>query len=109
MSKRKTRKQLEKVAVITESPDDCPRTWDAVQYIMEPLEKRYDVARISVLDTDPKNGKAATKTEIRNARDRVFEAIEGFKYVVIVGNTPLQLVTGKAGIDVAQRRSTIPG
>jgi DNA polymerase I-like protein with 3'-5' exonuclease and polymerase domains len=98
MSKRKTRKQLEKVAVITESPDDCPRTWDAVRYIMEPLEKRYDVARISVLDTDPKNGKAATKTEIRNARDRVFEAIEGFKYVVIVGNTPLQLVTGKAGI-----------
>jgi DNA polymerase I-like protein with 3'-5' exonuclease and polymerase domains len=96
--KRRTRKQLEKVAVITESPDDCLRTRDAIQYIMEPLEERYDVARISVLDTDPKNGKAATKTEIRNARDRVFEAIEGFKYVVIVGNTPLQLITGKAGI-----------
>jgi len=102
--KRRTRQQLEKVAVITESPDDCRRTWDAVEYIMEPLEERYDVTRISVLDTDPKNGKAATKTEIKNARDDVIGAIAGFKYVVIVGNTPLQVITGKAGISKLRGR-----
>ena len=69
MSKLRTRKELEKVAIITESPDDCRRTWDAVEYIMEPLGERYEVARFSILDTDPKNGKAATKTEIKHNKD----------------------------------------
>jgi DNA polymerase I-like protein with 3'-5' exonuclease and polymerase domains len=92
------KRKSERIAVITESPEGCGRTEDAIDYIISPLRKKYEVWHISVLESDPKNGKAATKTEIRNARDRVFEAIEGFKYVVIVGNTPLQLVTGKAGI-----------
>lgn len=95
---RRKKKDLEKVAVITESPDDCKRTWDAVEHIMEPLEEKYRVARFSILDTDPKNGKAATKTEIKHARDAIWKKIAGFKYVVLVGNTPLQAITGKAGI-----------
>jgi len=96
--KRRTRKQLEKIAIVTESPDDCVRTFDAIEHIMEPLERKYDVTRMSVLDGDPKNGKAATKTEIKHARDDVLASLAGYKYVVIVGNTPLQVVTGKAGI-----------
>lgn len=95
MLKRKSKAQI---AVITESPEGCGRTEDAIDYIIGPLEEKYEVEHISVLDGDPKNGKAATKTEIKHARDRVLEAIQGFKYVVIVGNTPLQLITGKAGI-----------
>lgn len=104
MSKHKTRKQLERIAVITESPEGCGRTEDAIDYIIGPLEDKYEVEHISVLDGDPKNGKAATKTEIKSARDHVLEAIEGFKYVVIVGNTPLQLITGKAGISKLRGR-----
>lgn len=92
------RKSKARIAVITESPEGCGRTEDAIDYIIGPLEEKYEVEHISVLDGDPKNGKAATKTEIKHARDRVLEAIQGFKYVVIVGNTPLQLITGKAGI-----------
>lgn len=87
-----------KIAVVTESPDDCPRTWDTISYIMEPLEEHYDVSRISVLDGDPKNGKSATKTEIKNAAEQVQEAVSSHTFVVVVGNTPLQLFTGKAGI-----------
>lgn len=87
-----------KIAVVTESPDDCPRTWDTVEYILEPLRDKYRVAHFSVLPSDPKNGKAATKTEIKNNRNRVWKSIAGFKYVVLVGNTPLQSITGKAGI-----------
>lgn len=98
MSKHKTRKQLEEIAIVTESPDDCQRTWDAIEYVMEPLEKKYNVKRVSVLDTDPKNGKAATKTEIKHARDDVWDEVKGCKYVVLIGNTPLQVITGKAGI-----------
>lgn len=96
--KRRTRKHIEKVAIVTESPDDCVRTFDAVEHIIEPLEDKYEVARFSILDTDPKNGKAATKTEIKHNRDRIWKSIAGFKYVILVGNTPLQAITGKAGI-----------
>ena len=98
MSRLKTRKELEKIAIVTESPDDCRRTHDAVDYIMEPLEEQYRVARFSILDTDPKNGKAATKTEIKHNRDKIWKSIAGCKYVILVGNTPLQAITGKAGI-----------
>ena len=93
-----------KIAVLTESPEECGRTEDAIDYIIGPLEDKYEVGHISVLDGDPKNGKAATKTEIKNARDRVLEDLEGFKYVVIVGNTPLRLITGKAGISKLRGR-----
>lgn len=86
-----------KVAVLTESPDDCQRTWSAIEHIMEPLGEDYKVTRLSVLGTDPKNGKAATKTEIRNA-DEVKGRASKFKYVILVGNAPLQLITGAAGI-----------
>jgi DNA polymerase-1 len=65
---------------------------------MEPLEERYKVSRISVLPGAPKNGKSATKTEIKQAKDELQESLSGFKYVVAVGNTPLQALTGKAGI-----------
>jgi DNA polymerase I-like protein with 3'-5' exonuclease and polymerase domains len=98
MSKHKPKSELKKVAVVTESPDDCRRTWDAVEYIMEPLEGRYDVTRLSVLDDDPKNGKQATKTEIKNARNTLMSRLSGFQLVILVGNTPLQTVTGSAGI-----------
>ena len=104
MSKHKTRKQLEKVAVITESPEGCGRTEDALDYIIGPLEERYRVAHFSLLDTDPKNGKAATKTEIKHNRDALWKRIAGFKYVVLVGNTPLQAITGKAGISKMRGR-----
>ena len=87
-----------RIAVVTESPDDCTRTGDAVKYIMEPLEEKYRVSRVSVLPTDPNNGKAATKTEIRGNTARVFDQLAGYDYVILVGNTPLQVVTGKAGI-----------
>lgn len=87
-----------KVAVITESPDDFARTRDALEYIIEPMDEHYDVKRVFVLPGDPKNGKAATKTELKLNRDRVLEEIEDYPFVVIVGNTPLQLMTGKAGI-----------
>lgn len=104
MSKLKTRKQLERVAIITESPDDCRRTWDAINYIMEPLEESYKVARFSLLDGDPRNGKAATKTEIKTHKDNLWKKIAGFKYVILVGNTPLQAITGKAGISKVRGR-----
>lgn len=87
-----------KIAILTESPDDCKRTWDTITYIMEPLEKDFEVKRLSVLDGEPKNGKAATKTEINHSRLGVIAQLQGFDYVVLVGNTPLQVVTGKAGI-----------
>lgn len=87
-----------KVAVITESPDDFPRTQDALEYILEPMDEYYRVKRVYVLPSDPKNGKSASKTELKANRDRVLEEIEGYPFVVIVGNTPLQLMTGKAGI-----------
>lgn len=98
MSKHRARKQLEKVAVVTESPDDCRRTWDTVNYLIEPLEKLYNVSHISLLEGDPRNGKAATKTEIKHSLDNLWEELEGFRYVVLVGNSPLKAVTGKAGI-----------
>lgn len=87
-----------KIAVVTESPDDSPRTEAAVEWIMEPLEDEgLDVHRISVLEGDPRNGKQATKTELRGAVD-IMERLCRFKYVILVGNTPLKAVTGKAGI-----------
>ncbi len=85
------------IAVLTESPDDCPKSWPAVEYIMEDLERDLDLARLSVLDAEPRNGKSATKTELKNAGD-VVGRLSGFKYVILVGNTPLQAVTGSAGI-----------
>ena len=90
--------QNKKLLILTESPEECGRTEDAIDYIIGPLEDDYDVTHIAVLEGDPKNGKAATKTEIKTARDDVMGEFEGFEYVVLVGNTPLQLVTGKAGI-----------
>lgn len=96
--KLKKRKQLEKIAIVTESPDDCRRTRDAIEHIMEPLDDKYRVARFSILPGDPKNGKAATKTEIKHNQDAIWKKIAGFKYVILVGNTPLQTITGKAGI-----------
>lgn len=86
-----------KVLVLTESPDDCPRTWPAVELIMEVLEKEFNVTRKSVLPGEPRNGKSATKTELRNAGD-VAQMASAFSYVLVVGNTPLQAITGSAGI-----------
>lgn len=86
------------IAVLTESPDDCRRTWDAIEHIAEPLENKYKVERLSVLNGDPKNGKAATKTEIRSAGDDLKIICQTFDFVIVVGNTPLQYLTGKAGI-----------
>ena len=94
----KPKKAQTKVLVITESPDDCPRTWDAMEWIIDPLRDKYQVTHLSVLPGEPKNGKQATKTEIKYAHDRLFAALVGFKYVVLIGNTPLQVITGKAGI-----------
>lgn len=98
MLKHKTKKQLQKIAIVTESPDDCQRTWDALEHIIEPLERKYKVQRLSVLPTDPKNGKQATKTEIKSNVDRLHSNLDGYKFVILIGNTPLQTITGKAGI-----------
>ena len=90
------------VVVLTESPDDCQRTWPTIKHIIEPLEDLgAQVYRKSVLKTDPKNGKHATKTELKSATDVITE-LESYKYVVLVGNTPLQLITGSAGISKAR-------
>lgn len=87
-----------KIAIITESPDDCRRTYPAVEWIIEPLEEKYDAVHVSILDGYPKNGKAATKAQLRDAKPAVVDAIAGFDYVVLVGNPALQLITGSAGI-----------
>lgn len=92
-----------KVAVLTESPDDSHKTLAAVEYIMEDLEQDCDVTRLSVLDREPKNGKQATKTELK-AVVGLKEKLAKFKYVVLVGNTPLQAVTGTAGISKRRGR-----
>lgn len=95
---------MSEVVVLTESPDDCRRTWPAVEHIVKPLEDAgYTVHRMSVLEGDPRNGKQATKTELREAHDLV-ERLRRHKYVVLVGNTPLQAVTGKAGISKLRGR-----
>lgn len=86
------------VVVLTESPDDCPRTWPAIKHIVEPLEDQgFSVKRMSVLGGDPKNGKSATKTELK-AAEGVLTELSWHDFVILVGNTPLQLVTGSAGI-----------
>lgn len=82
------------VAVVTESPDDNHRTWPAVSHIMEPLAKDYRVRRLSILPGAPKNGKQATKTELKATSLSLSE----YRVVVLVGNSPLRYVTGSAGI-----------
>lgn len=88
------------IAIVTECPSNSYRSEDAVEYITQPLSDThlYRVSHFSVLPGEPRNGKAATKTEVRDNRDRLYSLIDGFKYVILVGNTPLQAVTGKAGI-----------
>lgn len=87
------------IAVVTECPRDNWRTEDAIEYIIQPLkEKGYRVKHFSVLDGDPKNNKAATKTEIRDGGERLESSLSGYRYVVAIGNPPLQALTGKAGI-----------
>lgn len=103
MLKPKKRVLVEKkapttIVVVTECPDDSHRTEDTLDYIIEPLNERFVIKHVSVLSGEPKNGKSATKTEIKAGHDRVFNAIAGHRYVVLVGNTPLQTITGKAGI-----------
>lgn len=94
---------LPKIAIVTESPDDCIRTWDTVEMVMEVLEKEYELDRVSILDAAPKNGKAATKTEMRQSEHKRKALLE-YKYLIVVGNTPLQIVTGKSGISKVRGR-----
>lgn len=90
--------KINNVAILTESPDDCPRTWPAIDYIANDLEEDgYKVTRLSVLPGEPRNGKQATKTELKEAAGVADKAKE-FDLVILVGNTPLQLITGSAGI-----------
>lgn len=86
-----------KIAIITECPVGFDRTEDAEDYIIDEINQKYPVKTFSILDGDPKNGKAATKTEIRNAQ-HISDIVKKYRYVVLVGNAPLQLITGKAGI-----------
>lgn len=90
--------KIKKIAVLTESPDDCPKTWPAVENIMEVLEADYKVVRLSVLDSEPKNGKQATKTELKSVTQEAIDHWLTFDFIIAVGNTPLQALTGKAGI-----------
>jgi len=99
----------DRVAVVTESPDDCPRTFDAIEHICEPLEAEYNLTRLSVLLSNPKNGKGATKTEIKNSSLTLTELMK-YKTVLLVGNAPLELVTGSGGISKKRGRPfTIDG
>lgn len=91
------------VVVLTESPAKSHRTEDAIDFILGPLEEAFDVDHLSVLPGEPKNGKAATKTELKNAQE-VLAQLSAYRFVVLVGNTPLQLVTGKAGISSRRGR-----
>jgi DNA polymerase-1 len=86
-----------RVALLTESPRSKLRTRDTVEYIINPLSQDYEVVCLSVLENDPRNGKAATKTELKSAQ-HVLGELKRFEFVILVGNTPLQLVTGQAGI-----------
>lgn len=88
-----------RIAILTESPDDCPRTWPSIEYLMEPIEQEYEMDRLHILPGEPRNGKSATKTELKGA-----PAIDWglYDFVMLVGNTPLQYVTGKAGIKQAR-------
>lgn len=98
IKKKKKNKDHPKIIVVTESPDDCPRTWPAIEHIATPLRDHFPkLKRMSVLPSDPKNGKAATKTELKHAVP-LLESLSKADYVVLVGNAPLQVVTGKAGI-----------
>lgn len=101
MSKRKAR-----IAIITESPVGFNRTHDAEDWIIDPVSEVEAVRCFSVLEGEPKNNKAATKTEIRNAA-HVADLVKSYKYVVLVGNAPLQLITGKAGISKMRGRPFI--
>lgn len=93
-----------KIAVLTESPDDCPRTWPAIRHIVSELEEEgFKVTLLSVLNGEPRNGKAAGKAELRDAESVMVE-VRQFDYVVLVGNAPLQLVTGSAGISKSRGR-----
>ncbi len=94
----------QRIGVLIECPEDHHRSEDAIDWIIAPLEEKYDVTVVSVLDGSPKNGKAATKTEIKSSVDRVEKALSAFEYVVLVGNTPLQAITGKAGISKLRGR-----
>ena len=84
--------------MLTESPANCSRTTDTLTYLVKPLSEHYEVSHFSVLESDPKNNKQATKTEIKHARADVLAEIEGYNYIILVGNTPLQTITEKAGI-----------
>lgn len=87
-----------KVAIVTECPDDHIRSWDAIEHIAEVLEKDFEVTRVYCLTQEPRNGKSAGKREIAEVEDRVKDQLKGHDYVVLIGNTPLQVITGKAGI-----------
>lgn len=95
---------MTKIAVVTESPDDCPRTRDTVEMIMEVLEKDYDIDRVSILDSEPRNGKAATKTELKQSSYKSAQLLKQYDFIIAVGNTPLQVLTGKGGISRARGR-----
>lgn len=97
--------RLKRVAILTESPDDSPRSWATVEHIIEVLEKDFKLDRLSILPGDPKNGKSATKTELKGgvAQEGVRRALT-YDLVILVGNTPLQAVTGSAGISSRRGR-----
>lgn len=87
------------IAVVIESPENLGRSFDALKHIVEPLEDDgFSVTVINCLDGEPRNGKSATKTEIKQNQDRVLKAVSKFDFSILVGNTSLQMVTGKAGI-----------
>lgn len=97
-----------KIAVLTESPDDHYSTQHTLVNIIEPLENDFTVTRLSVLEGSPRNGKSISKTELKDALTMV-DRVKKFDFVILVGNGPLQLLTGHAGISRARGKPFMLG
>lgn len=89
------------VFIVTEGPI----TEDVKRYLKLPLiDEGWDVHSIPALPTGPRNGKSATKTEMRDHGPELTKRLADAEYVILVGNVPLQMITGKAGISKRRGR-----
>lgn len=86
-----------KIAVVTEQPEKQAHTKPAVRHIIQVLEAEYDLDHHSILLGESRSSKGITKGELKEAAP-LRETLADYDFVVLVGNSPLQLVTGGAGI-----------
>lgn len=93
---------VKEVMVVGEHPGINPRAKKILQeaLIAAGFDPSEDVRFTDVLTSAPPEGKNVTKTMIRAAQERVLEKIKkkNPKYVLLLGNSPLQAVMNKTGI-----------